>query len=75
MGTVLFIFTIPIERVITIDNSDYARYMGEIQITKTDLVADSKVNRVGQVITDDIDLIAYIGAGQKFRIENEKQYD
>ena len=61
--------------VITIDNSDYARYMGEIQITKTDLVADSKVNRVGQVITDDIDLIAYIGAGQKFRIENEKQYD
>ncbi|GAX47375.1 DUF871 domain-containing protein [Pseudolactococcus reticulitermitis] len=60
---------------ITIDNCDYGRYMGEIQIVKKDLQADSKVNRVGQIIAEDIALLDYIGAGQKFRIENEKQND
>lgn len=56
---------------ITIDNSDYGRYMGEIQIVKRALVADTKVNKVGYVIDDDIDLITHIGAGQKFIIEKE----
>lgn len=56
---------------ITIDNCDYGRYMGEIQLVKHDLAADKKVNKVGYVIDDDIDLIAYIGAGQKFIIEKE----
>lgn len=56
---------------ITIDNIEYGRYMGEIQVVKQALIADEKVNKVGHVSEDDIDLIAHIGAGQKFIIENE----
>ena len=60
---------------ITIDNCDYGRYMGEIQVVKTELVADSKVNRVGNIVSEDIDLLDYIGPGQKYIIEKEKQDD
>ncbi|MGB4983976.1 MAG: phospho-sugar glycosidase domain-containing protein [Lactococcus raffinolactis] len=49
--------------------------MGEIQVVKTDLVADSKVNRVGNIVSEDIDLLDYIGPGQKYIIEKEKQDD
>lgn len=49
--------------------------MGEIQVVKTELVADSKVNRVGCIVAEDTDLLDYIGPGQKYRIEKEKQDD
>lgn len=54
---------------ITIDNMDYGRYAGEMQVTKTDLQADQRVNVLGRVIEADRPLIRAIGPGTKFRIE------
>jgi len=45
---------------ITIDNKQYGRYMGEVQITKRNLPKDKKVNVVAQVIPDDICMLPYI---------------
>ncbi|MGL9727761.1 DUF871 domain-containing protein [Enterococcus sp. DIV0756] len=60
---------------VTIDNANYLRYMGEIQIVKRTLPADEKVNVVGQVIEKDIDLIQHIKAGQKFSLESVEKND
>lgn len=60
---------------ITIDNFEYGRYMGEIQITKRNLPADKKVNVVGNIIKEDLELISFIGPGHKFKIEKEKNND
>ena len=49
--------------------------MGEIQIVKNDLAADEKVNVVGKIIAEDRPLITFIGSGQKFKIEKEKNHD
>lgn len=54
---------------ITVDNERYGRYRGELQITKRDLHADDKVNVVGKVIAEDLDLLPYIKGGMKFKIE------
>lgn len=54
---------------ITIDNTNYGRYAGEMQVTKTDLQADEQVNVLGRVIEADRSLIRAIGPGTKFRIE------
>ncbi|MGG0643229.1 MupG family TIM beta-alpha barrel fold protein [Sporosarcina gallistercoris] len=53
---------------ITIDNERYLRYQGELQVTKADLVADERVNVLGQVIGEDIALLNYIGGNQQFEI-------
>ncbi|BAS44939.1 Outer surface protein of unknown function, cellobiose operon [Staphylococcus schleiferi] len=53
---------------VTIDNSQYLRYMGEIQITKRSLPADEKVNVVGQISQNDRCLIPHIKGGQKFTL-------
>lgn len=54
---------------ITVDNELYGRYQGEIQITKTSLKPDEKVNVIGKVIEADIPLLPYIKAGRKFKIQ------
>ncbi|EGA88510.1 hypothetical protein GPDM_15524 [Planococcus donghaensis MPA1U2] len=54
---------------ITVDNEQYGRYRGELQITKRDLPADDKVNVIGKVIEEDLALLAYIKGGVKFQIE------
>lgn len=54
---------------ITVDNERYGRYQGELQITKRDLPADDKVNVVGKVIVEDLNLLPYIKGGMKFKIE------
>lgn len=51
---------------ITMDNNRYGRYQGEIQVTKTDLPADEKVNVIGHVVEDDLALLPYIEGGQKW---------
>lgn len=51
---------------ITIDNSRYGRYQGEVQVTKRDLPADEKVNVVGRVVSEDQPLLQYIEGGQKW---------
>lgn len=54
---------------ITIDNVDYGRYAGEMQVTKADLPADARVNVIGRVIERDRPLVQAIGPGTRFRIE------
>lgn len=56
---------------VTIDNQLYGRYMGEIEVTKVNLPADKRVNVVGYVNRNEIDLLPLIGSGQKFKIMNE----
>lgn len=53
---------------VTIDNQGYLRYSGELQVTITDLPADPRVNVVGQVIEEDLDLLQWIGPGQSFKL-------
>lgn len=56
---------------VTIDNEQYGRYQGEVQICKTDLPQDGKVNVIGQVVKKDKELIAFIGSGQTFKLQME----
>jgi len=53
---------------ITIDNIDYGRYCGEIQISLTDMPANPKVNVIGQVVNSDLYLLDYIKRGEKFKL-------
>ncbi|WP_028392867.1 DUF871 domain-containing protein [Bacillus cihuensis] len=55
---------------ITIDNERYGRYHGELQIVKKNLPINEKVNVVGRVIEQDINLLKYIKSGQGFTIIN-----
>jgi hypothetical protein len=58
---------------VTIDNTLYGRYAGELQITTTDLPQNSKVNVIGKVKEEDLPLLSYIGAGQRFLLQRMKQ--
>ncbi|MGN1400572.1 MAG: MupG family TIM beta-alpha barrel fold protein [Bacillus sp. (in: firmicutes)] len=51
---------------ITVDNEEYGRYCGELQIPLVDLPPDGRVNVVGEVIEEDLPLIAYIKEGTNF---------
>ncbi|WEG73523.1 DUF871 domain-containing protein [Vagococcus intermedius] len=53
---------------VTLDNTNYARYMGELQICKTTLPADPKVNVVATIISEHRNLINYIKPGQHFTL-------
>lgn len=52
---------------ITIDNKQYLRYQGEIQICKKELSQDSRVNVVGKIVEDERFLIDYITDNTKFK--------
>ncbi len=47
---------------VTVDNAQYGRYAGELQITRRDLPADSRVNVLGRVIPADRPLLNHIEA-------------
>ena len=51
---------------VTIDNSDFGRYEGEVQIVEDILPADLRVNVVASVIEEEVFLTRYIKPGQKF---------
>jgi hypothetical protein len=51
---------------ITIDNSDFGRYAGEVQIVDDILPADSRVNVVARIIDEEIFMSGYIKPNQKF---------
>lgn len=53
---------------ITIDNENYGRYTGEIQMIRSDLKADSRVNVIGQVPENAWLLMDRIQGGQKFML-------
>lgn len=60
-----------IERVrgsITIDNVNYGRYTGEIQLIRSDLKADHRVNVIGNVPENAQLLLECIKGGQKFML-------
>lgn len=48
---------------LTLDNADYGRYAGELQIARRDLPADSRVHVLGRLIEADRSLLPFIGAG------------
>jgi N-acetylmuramic acid 6-phosphate etherase len=52
---------------VTIDNTDYLRYQGELQIARQDLPLDPRVNLVATVIPADIHLLDQIGIETPFR--------
>lgn len=56
---------------ITIDNKDYLRYSGELQICKKTLPADDRVNVVGNVCNHDLILLKYINDETKFKLIHE----
>lgn len=58
---------------ITIDNKDYLRYSGELQILRKVLQADNRVNVVGNVCPDDLILLNYIDDETKFKLTLEEQ--
>ncbi|MGG5460544.1 MupG family TIM beta-alpha barrel fold protein [Clostridium sp. B9] len=51
---------------ITIDNLNYGRYMGEIQLVKNECYLDSKSNLVARVIKEDLGLLGNILGGRNF---------
>ena len=53
---------------VTLDNVNYLRYAGELQITKRDLPADPRVNVLAHIRAEERFLIPCIRPGSKFRI-------
>lgn len=53
---------------VTIDNINYGRYMGEIQISLTDLPVDKKVNVVANIVAKDLSLLQWCKGGMTFEI-------
>lgn len=51
---------------VTIDNVDYQRYMGELQILKVSQKADKRTNVVASVLHNKLYLLKYIKSGKKF---------
>lgn len=51
--------------MITMDNDLYGRYRGEVQIALRNLPADERVNVIGQVIEEDLELLSHIQPGQQ----------
>ncbi|MCB6745946.1 DUF871 domain-containing protein, partial [Anaerostipes hadrus] len=56
----------------TLDNNLYARYKGELQITKRSLPADKKVNVIGQIAGRDLPLLDFIGSGTRFKMTDNE---
>jgi len=54
---------------VTIDNQDYLRYMGEMQVVRGTLPADPRVNVVAHVIPEELFLLNYISPGGAFRLK------
>lgn len=54
--------------VITIDNEHYGRYSGELQMIRSDLKADSRVNVIGRVPENAHLLMDCIRGGQRFML-------
>ncbi|MCH4167085.1 MAG: MupG family TIM beta-alpha barrel fold protein [Megasphaera sp.] len=54
---------------ITIDNADYHRYMGEVQLLLTNQLAEERTNIVAEIMPNELFLLPYITPGRKFRLE------
>jgi hypothetical protein len=56
---------------ITLDNADYGRYSGELQLIRQDLPADSRVNVIGRVPQNYLLLADCIRNGAKFMLTRD----
>ena len=56
---------------VTLDNADYGRYSGEIQLTRQDLPADGRVNVIGRIPEPYLLLADCIGNGSKFMLTRD----
>lgn len=56
---------------ISMSNSLYLRYEGELEIARRDLQAEPRVNIIGQVSDDYLQYLPYINSGMGFKIEEE----
>lgn len=54
---------------VTVDNSAYGRYSGELEIALTDLPADVRVNVIGRIAEDDLWKLAYYRYGAEYRFQ------
>ena len=57
---------------ITIDNQQYQRYMGELQIIRTPQEADARTNVAAIVDENEVNLLQYITPGRKFSFRFHK---
>ncbi|TDQ42980.1 MupG family TIM beta-alpha barrel fold protein [Aureibacillus halotolerans] len=53
---------------ITIDNSTYGRYQGELQLVKRPLPIDQRVNVVGEIVEEDLPIMELMRPGESFRL-------
>lgn len=56
---------------ITLDNLNYGRYSGEVQILLTDQLADSRVNVIGYIAANYDGLLSCVPNGSKFMLVKE----
>lgn len=56
---------------VTLDNVDYGRYSGEIQLTRQDFPTDPRVNVIGRVHQEYLLLADCIGNGSKFMLTRD----
>lgn len=54
---------------VTVDNINYLRYMGELQVVLDELPPDERVNIAARIIPEDHTLLRFIGPGQSFRLK------
>lgn len=55
--------------MVTIDNQEYGRYSGEVQVVMSDLPADEKVNVAGRIVSGELWKLAYYRTGIDYRFE------
>lgn len=60
---------------ITIDNQDYLRYMGELQIIKAPLAANRRTNVVAHIVPEELFLLSYLEPGGSFRLKEYQTYE
>lgn len=60
---------------VTLDNKNYGRYMGELQIARYDLPADARTNVVAQIAATDLGLLEFLRPGEKFSFQFPKEPD
>lgn len=53
---------------VTLDNGRYGRYAGELEICKTELPADKRVDVLGRIPAEEQFLLQYLTGGKKFRL-------
>ena len=56
---------------ITMDNDAYLRYAGEVQIVRSPLPADNRVNIIGHVSPKDLSILKLVKGGMKIRFVRE----